>query len=73
MTNKKIVVTDVPARKLDPNEIADQLGAKRLTPEEAAKYKKIREQIEEELPDLIARHHERMSKKQKKTLDKDSK
>jgi hypothetical protein len=33
---------------------------RRLTPEEAAKYKAIREQVEEELPDLIARHHERM-------------
>ena len=34
---------------------------RRLTPEEAAKYKAIREQIAEELPDLIARHHERMA------------
>jgi len=33
---------------------------RRLTPEEAAKYKEIREQVAEELPDLIARHHERM-------------
>ena len=33
---------------------------RRLTPEEAAKYKAIREQVAEELPDLIARHHERM-------------
>ncbi len=32
---------------------------RRLTPEEAAKYKKIREQVAKELPDLIARHHER--------------
>lgn len=32
-----------------------------LTPEEAAKYKKIREQVAEELPELIARHHERMA------------
>ena len=32
-----------------------------LTPEEAAKYKAIREQVAEELPDLIARHHERMA------------
>jgi len=31
-----------------------------LTPEEAAKYKKIREQVEQELPELIARHHEYM-------------
>src|SRR5713101_5552022 len=34
---------------------------RRLTPEEAAKYKVIREQVAEELPDLIARHHERMA------------
>ena len=32
---------------------------RRLTPEEAAKYKTIRELITQELPDLIARHHER--------------
>ncbi|MCL4201548.1 MAG: helix-turn-helix domain-containing protein [Pirellulaceae bacterium] len=30
-----------------------------LTREEAAKYEAIRGQIAEELPDLIARHHER--------------
>ena len=34
---------------------------RRLTPEEAAKYKAIREQVAEELPDLIARHQERMA------------
>ena len=34
---------------------------RRLTPEEAAKYKAIREQVAEELPDLIARHDERMA------------
>lgn len=34
---------------------------RRLTPEEAAKYKAIREQVAAELPDLIARHHERMA------------
>jgi len=33
---------------------------RRLTPEEAAKYKMIREQVAEELPDLFARHHERL-------------
>ena len=38
---------------------------RRLTPEEAANYKAIREQVAEELPDLIARHHERMA-----TLDR---
>lgn len=34
---------------------------RRLTPEEAARYKAIRAQVAEELPDLIARHHERMA------------
>jgi len=33
----------------------------RLTPAEAAKYKNIRDQVAEELPDLIGRHHERMA------------
>src|SRR5882762_8902128 len=33
--------------------------ARRLTPEEAAKYRAIREKVAAELPDLIARHHER--------------
>ena len=33
----------------------------RLAPQEAAKYKAIREQVAEELPDLIARHQERMA------------
>lgn len=33
----------------------------RLTPEEAARYKAIRDQVAEELPDLTARHHERMA------------
>jgi ribosome-binding protein aMBF1 (putative translation factor) len=32
---------------------------RQLTPEEAAKYRAVREQVAEELPDLIARHHER--------------
>jgi DNA-binding Xre family transcriptional regulator len=32
----------------------------RLTPEEAAKYKAIRTQISQELPELIARHQDRM-------------
>lgn len=32
-----------------------------LTPEEAAKYKAIREQVAEELPDLVGRHHQRMA------------
>ncbi|MFO0964817.1 MAG: helix-turn-helix transcriptional regulator [Gemmataceae bacterium] len=34
---------------------------RRLTPEEAAKYKVVREQVAQELPDLIARHHDRMA------------
>lgn len=34
---------------------------RRLTPEEAAKYKEIREQVADELPDLISRHHERLA------------
>ena len=34
---------------------------RRLTPEEAAKYKQVRAQVAEELPDLFARHHERMA------------
>ena len=32
---------------------------RRLTPEEAAKYRKVREQVEAELPELVARHHRR--------------
>lgn len=38
---------------------------RRLTAEEAAKYKAVRDQVGDELPDLIARHHERMA-----TLDR---
>lgn len=34
---------------------------RRLTPEEAAKYKAVRERASNELPELIARHHERMA------------
>jgi DNA-binding XRE family transcriptional regulator len=34
---------------------------RKLTAEEAAKYRKIRAQVAEELPDLIARHHERVA------------
>ena len=34
---------------------------RRLTPEEAAKYNKIREQVAADLPDLIAQFHEQMS------------
>jgi DNA-binding XRE family transcriptional regulator len=34
---------------------------RRLTPDEAAKYKTVREQVAQELPDLVARHHRRMA------------
>jgi ribosome-binding protein aMBF1 (putative translation factor) len=34
---------------------------RKLTPEESAKYKRIREQVAAELPELVARHHERMA------------
>lgn len=33
---------------------------RRLTPEEATKYRKVREQAAQELPELIARHDERL-------------
>ena len=36
------------------------IRSRRLTPEEVAKYKTIREQVEQELPELIARHHARL-------------
>ncbi len=35
------------------------IRGRRLTPEEAAKYRAVREQVAEELPDLVARHQER--------------
>jgi hypothetical protein len=34
---------------------------RRLTPEEAAKYTAVREQVAQELPQLICRHHERLA------------
>lgn len=34
---------------------------RRLTPEEAARYKAVREQVAQDLPDLIKRHHERVA------------
>jgi DNA-binding XRE family transcriptional regulator len=34
---------------------------RRLTSEETAKYRNIRKEIAEELPELIARHHERVA------------
>src|SRR5262245_20465475 len=33
---------------------------RKLTPEEAAKYHKVREQVDAELPELVGRHHRRM-------------
>lgn len=33
---------------------------RRLTAEEAAKYKAVREKIAEEVPDLVSRHHARL-------------
>lgn len=38
---------------------------RRLTPEEAARYRQVREQVELELPELVERHNERVA-----TLDK---
>lgn len=34
---------------------------RRLTPEEASKLAAIRDQVARELPDLVARHHERVA------------
>ena len=34
---------------------------RRLTPKEAAKFKTVREQVGAELPELIARHNDRMA------------
>lgn len=34
---------------------------RQLTPDEAARYRRVREQVNEELPELIARHHERLA------------
>ncbi len=34
---------------------------RRLSPAEAAKYREIREQIAGELPELVARHHDRVA------------
>lgn len=34
---------------------------RRLTVEEATKYRTVREQVAQELPELVARHHERMA------------
>ncbi|QDV62185.1 hypothetical protein [Crateriforma conspicua] len=40
---------------------------RRLTPEEAAKYKAVRENVATELPDLVARHHDRIAAKASKS------
>ncbi len=32
----------------------------RLSPEEAAKFKQVRDQVASELPELVARHHDRV-------------
>jgi DNA-binding XRE family transcriptional regulator len=37
------------------------IRSRQLAPEEAAKYKAVREQIEQELPELIGRHHARLA------------
>ncbi len=34
---------------------------RQLSVEEAEKYRKIRQQVADELPELVARHHERMA------------
>jgi len=34
---------------------------RRLTPEEAAKYRQVREQVADELPELLARHQDRVA------------
>lgn len=34
---------------------------RRLTPAEAAKYQAIRQQIDQELPELVERHHQRVA------------
>jgi DNA-binding XRE family transcriptional regulator len=34
---------------------------RRLSPEEAEKYRRIRQQVAEELPELVNRHHERVA------------
>ncbi|MHB1038138.1 MAG: helix-turn-helix domain-containing protein [Pirellulales bacterium] len=34
---------------------------RRLTPQEGAEYREIREKVAKELPELVARHHERVA------------
>lgn len=40
-----------------------------LTPEEVAKYKRLRELIELDVPDLIAQYHERMDKREREMVE----
>jgi len=40
-----------------------------LSPEEAEKYKKIREEVEKDLPDLIKQYHQREKDKNKQKED----
>jgi hypothetical protein len=42
---------------------------RRLTPAEASKYKEVRKQIAEELPQIIERHQDRMVKGKRKGRD----
>ena len=34
---------------------------RKLPPEDAAKYKRVREQVDVELPELVSRHHDRVA------------
>jgi hypothetical protein len=45
---------------------------RKLMPDEAARYNAMREQIKNELPELIARHHERMNPMASERKDLDS-
>lgn len=38
---------------------------RQLAPEEAARYKQVRDQVSAELPDLVQRHHQRMEASEK--------
>lgn len=42
---------------------------RRLSPEEAAKYREVRERVAEELPELIARHEERLAARDRQLLN----
>lgn len=47
-----------------PKTLKRVIRERQLTPEEAAKYNKIEAQAAQELPELIARHHDRMESKE---------